>query len=255
MKLELFNNEANKLWRSMSSGAPGHDLQVELDLYKRLLNFFQTGDYFYFIFNIKKLDFDLVSHEVEAVLGYKPGALTTPFFMDIMHPEDRSWFLSFETRTAQFLSQLPIDKLKKYKVRYDFRMKKHDGTYIRVLHQVAVVQHDDLGGIIRTLGVHTDITHLKPEGQPVMSYIGMEGEPSYFNIDVKNDFAESKNVLSRREKEVLILLIEGKLSKQISDILNISKQTVDTHRKNMLFKNNLRTTGELIGKAIKQGWV
>lgn len=61
--------------------------------------------------------------------------------------------------------------------------------------------------------------------------------------------------MSKREKDVLILLIEGKLSKEIGDILHISKQTVDTHRKNMIRKNNLNNTGELIGKAIRSGWV
>jgi DNA-binding CsgD family transcriptional regulator len=143
----------------------------------------------------------------------------------------------------------------KYKVRYDFRIKNKTGSYIRVLHQVAVVEHDNRGGITRTLGVHTDITHLKTDGKPVLSYIGMDGEPSYLDIDVKNKFIKSMETLTRREKQVLTLLIEGKLSKEIAIDLNISKQTVDLHRKNMLRKNNLNTTGELIGNAIKQGWL
>ncbi len=88
-----------------------------------------------------------------------------------------------------------------------------------------------------------------------MSYIGLDGEPSYLDVDVKNPIAESPKILSKREKEILILLIEGKLSKEIGDILNISKQTVDTHRKNMLRRNGLSNTGELIGKAIRMGWV
>ena len=36
---------------------------------------------------------------------------------------------------------------------------------------------------------------------------------------------------------------------------NISKQTVDTHRKNMVHKKHLNNTGELIGKAIRNGWI
>ena len=59
----------------------------------------------------------------------------------------------------------------------------------------------------------------------------------------------------RIEKQILILLIEGKLSKEISGALGISKQTVDTHRKNMLHKKNLSNTSELIGKAIRYGWI
>jgi DNA-binding CsgD family transcriptional regulator len=196
-----------------------------------------------------------VSPQVTALLGYTQAEFTVPLFMDLIHPEDRPWFLTFETKTAEFLSQLPVEKLMSYKVRYDFRFKKKNGDYIRVLHQVAVVEHDEKGGIIRTLGVHTDITHLKPYGKPVLSYIGLNGEPSYQDVDIKNAFIESKEVLTRREKQVLILLIEGKLSKEICLILNISKQTVDTHRKNMLYKNKLNNTGELIAKAIRMGWI
>jgi len=75
------------------------------------------------------------------------------------------------------------------------------------------------------------------------------------NVGLKNNFIESKEGLTQREKQILKLLIEGKLSKEISSILHISKQTVDTHRKNMLRKNNLNNTGELIGKAIRYGWI
>jgi DNA-binding CsgD family transcriptional regulator len=255
MKLELFSNEANKLWTRMSSESVTDSLHIELDLYKKLLNFFQVGDYYYFIFNLKNLGFDLVSPHVETVLGYSLSEFTTSLFMDILHPEDRPWFLAFEKNAAAFLSQLPVNKLMKYKVRYDFRFKKKNGDYMRVLHQVAVVQHDENGGLIRTLGIHTDITHLKKEGKPLLSLIGLEGEPSYLDVDVKNTFIKSEEVLSMREKQVLLLLMEGKLSKEISGDLNISKHTVDTHRKNMLRKNNLKNTSELIVKAIKEGWL
>jgi DNA-binding CsgD family transcriptional regulator len=150
---------------------------------------------------------------------------------------------------------LPIEKLLKYKVRYDIRFRKNNGDYARILYQGILLEHDDKGKFLRTLSVHSDITYLKQEGKPVLSFIGMDGEPSYCDVASKNIFIESKQELTRREKQVLKLLIEGKLSKEISSILKISKQTVDTHRKNMLHKNNLSSTGELIGKAIKNGWI
>jgi PAS domain-containing protein len=177
MNLQKFNNETFKVWRQISSEVEGESLKLELELYKKLLNFFQVGDYYYFIFNIANIEFDLVSPEIEKVLGYPASEVTIEFFMDRIHPDDRPYFLNFEMRTVEFLSGLPIDKLMKYKVRYDFRLKKKNGEYFRVLHQVAVMEHDSAGRLIRTLGTHTDITHLKPTGTPVMSYIGMDGEP------------------------------------------------------------------------------
>ena len=143
----------------------------------------------------------------------------------------------------------------KYKVRYDYRVKKNDGGFIRILHQSTIIEHDQNGGIIRTLGVHTDITHLKAKGKPVLSFIGLDGEPSYIDVDVDKIFTISNEILSKREKQILLLIMEGSLSKEISELLHISKQTVDTHRNNMLIKTKAKNTSELITKAIKQGWV
>jgi len=52
--------------------------------------------------------------------------------------------------------------------------------------------------------------------------------------------------ISRQEKELIKLIIAGKTSKEIAVILNISKNTVDTHRKNIHKKLALSNTGNLI---------
>ena len=143
----------------------------------------------------------------------------------------------------------------KYKIRYDVRYRKMNGEYVRILYQGILLEHDENGRFLRSLGSHTDITYLKQEGVPALSFIGMDGEPSYHDIDLNNIYVESREDLTRREKQVLRLLMEGRLSKEISQILNISKQTVDTHRKNMLCKKKLNNTSELVGKAIRYGWI
>ena len=40
-------------------------------------------------------------------------------------------------------------------------------------------------------------------------------------------------LLTRREKEIIVLLVGGKNSSEISDILNITRLTVNTHRRNI----------------------
>jgi len=56
--------------------------------------------------------------------------------------------------------------------------------------------------------------------------------------------------LSKREKEVLALIIKGFTSKEIAVKLFISKTTVDTHRQNILSKTGARTTTELIALVL-----
>ncbi len=56
-------------------------------------------------------------------------------------------------------------------------------------------------------------------------------------------------LLTRREKEVLILIAEGLTNHEIADKLFISTTTVDTHRKNLLAKFNVKNTATLIRMA------
>jgi len=53
-------------------------------------------------------------------------------------------------------------------------------------------------------------------------------------------------LLTIREKEVLVTLASGKITKEIAEALNISNHTVEQHKKNIRKKLNLTTVGELI---------
>ena len=61
--------------------------------------------------------------------------------------------------------------------------------------------------------------------------------------------------LTRREKEVLKLIAEGKTSKEIADLFYISARTVQHHRANLMSKLKIKTTAELVKYAIKKGLV
>ena len=52
--------------------------------------------------------------------------------------------------------------------------------------------------------------------------------------------------LTRREKEVLALIVEEYTTQEIADKLFISLNTVETHRKNLLHKLNVRNTAGLV---------
>ena len=254
MNFAIFD-EANKIWQRIAKDASEDELKFSLEIHKKLLNFFQVGDYYYYIFNVKQSVFELISNEITSVLGYHPNEVDVPFFLSNIHPEDQPWFLNFENKVKEFFSTLSFQQIPNYKVRYDYRIKTKTGDYIRILQQVVTIQFDKNKGLQRTLGVHTDITHIKQDGLPVLSFIGLNGEPSYIGVDVKKIFSFSTIQLTRREQEVLSLLIEGKRSDDISKQLFISKLTVDTHRRNLLKKTNTSNTVALISSAVKKGLV
>lgn len=61
--------------------------------------------------------------------------------------------------------------------------------------------------------------------------------------------------LTVREREILKLVAEGKSSKEISTLLNISIRTVEHHRATIMEKLNLKNMAGLIKYAIKKGYI
>lgn len=63
--------------------------------------------------------------------------------------------------------------------------------------------------------------------------------------------ASNTILLTGREKEVLELIAEGLTNNEIASRLFVSSTTVDTHRKNLLAKFNVKNTAALIRMAVQ----
>ncbi|MBN2719511.1 MAG: response regulator transcription factor [Proteobacteria bacterium] len=61
------------------------------------------------------------------------------------------------------------------------------------------------------------------------------------------------NILSPREREVLQLVVEGKTSKEIARVINISNKTVDTYRYRIMNKLGVGDLAGLVRFAIRNG--
>jgi two-component system, LuxR family, response regulator FixJ len=59
-------------------------------------------------------------------------------------------------------------------------------------------------------------------------------------------FALSCMKLTRRESEILHLIVDGKLNKQISSLLKVSVSTVEMHRANIMKKMEAKSLAKLI---------
>jgi DNA-binding NarL/FixJ family response regulator len=65
----------------------------------------------------------------------------------------------------------------------------------------------------------------------------------------------SVSALTLREREVVQLIAEGKINKQVAEQLKISIKTVETHRATAMQKLKLRTTAELVRYAVRNNIV
>jgi two-component system response regulator DegU len=61
--------------------------------------------------------------------------------------------------------------------------------------------------------------------------------------------------LSRREKEILRMVVDGKQNKQIADILDKSIRTIETHRFNIMKKLEVNNAIDMVNKAMKENLV
>ena len=89
------------------------------------------------------------------------------------------------------------------------------------------------------------ITHCAIEEEILMPALAME----------RNGQGCADNVLSEREREVLVQIAKGLSNKEIADALCLSTHTVITHRKNIAAKLNIHSTAGLTIYAIANGLV
>lgn len=74
-------------------------------------------------------------------------------------------------------------------------------------------------------------------------------------LEKKEKSKVTENLLSKRELEILKLFAEGKVSREISEILFISIKTVGTHKQHILKKLNLKTNADMVKYALKEGLI
>jgi DNA-binding NarL/FixJ family response regulator len=65
----------------------------------------------------------------------------------------------------------------------------------------------------------------------------------------------SWEVLTRREREVIKLIAEGKRTKEIAVYLSLSPKTIEKHRTNLMRKLDLHNVSEVTVYAIRNGFV
>ncbi|NOZ47697.1 MAG: response regulator transcription factor [Chlorobi bacterium] len=74
-----------------------------------------------------------------------------------------------------------------------------------------------------------------------------------YTNNIKADNVNENDLLSKRETEVIKLIADGLSFKEIANKLFISTRTVETHKKNILEKLELKSTIDLVKYAILNG--
>ena len=133
---------------------------------------------------------------------------------------------------------------------------------------VMLSMHSDEGYVLRALKAGAKAYLLKDSAEADLAQAirAAAAEKSFFSPAVgkvlledymrklqRTGAEDSYELLSPREREILQLVAEGKSSKEIAALLNLSVYTVETHRAHVMQKLNLRGIPELILYAVRKG--
>ena len=169
----------------------------------------------------------------------------------------RLLFLRFKERMTQYLQktsdfneELPDDLLHDLK---NILIKHLSKAYNQNLIYAVVFSVHSLE---KDLAAHNRLRNkvLRPKLNELDS-TGIRQLQHIITTDHQHQQNDSERLLTNRETEILKLIVQGLLNKEIADQLNISHNTVLTHRKNIISKTGIKTVSGLTFYCIRNGLI
>ena len=221
---------------------------------KRLIDLDQYLPYsstFFCITNTQSLEFEYISKNFKACLGLDSNLLEKGgmrYFWSRLHPDDLEIWIKALNELMEFtLGKISKDNRQNANYTWNYRFKNAAGVYVNLIQNTTPLAFDSHGkpiiGLAHYTVLHSDIK-MDISASAKLLNENNEYETIYFNNFGQKILGSG---ISNRERDVVRFLILDLSSKEISKKLNISSHTVDTHRRNILKKLNVSSTGELIG--------
>ena len=208
------------------------------------------------VFDMYKREHLFFSPNFGTLLGYKPDDLPikeSSFWDAKIHPEDFIALTQNGISLLKLFYQFSTDEKVNYKLINEYRMLNAENSYVRVIEQHQGLEVDKDGNIWLTVS----IIDLSPDQDTSKGFRSLLHNFRTGNIiPFRDDARETGPVefnLSKREIQILKLVKEGYLSKEISTNLNISLHTVNTHRQRVLEKLGANNSMEAVIYASRLG--
>lgn len=163
-----------------------------------------------------------------------------------LHPEDLVEKRMLEYEFLTFVDSLPSDRKLFCKATCRIRVRDRHDRYIILDNSTQIIRLASNGNFWLILCCY----NLSPDREEHHGIAPRIIDNSTGHITELSFDARRRRLLTDREKQILCLIRDGKLSKQISDILGISVHTVNRHRQNILEKLDVATSAQAVTAAI-----
>lgn len=218
---------------------------VELDAY---LPYSST---FFCVTNTQDLTFEYVSKNMFSCLGLNKELFEKEgmrYFWSRMHPEDLDlWLQALNELMIFTLKEIKLEDRSKMNYTWNYRVKNAKDQYVNIIQNTTPLAFDKDEKPIIGLA-HYTVMDSNIKMQVCASAKLLNNKDEYETVFF-NNYSQKllSNGITNRERDIIRLLVLNNSSKIIADKLSISPNTVDTHRRNILKKLSISSTGELIG--------
>jgi DNA-binding CsgD family transcriptional regulator len=209
------------------------------------------------IFNLHKNEHVFYSPNFCTLLGYKFKEIEEKgqnFLDEKIHPDDYIELTKNGISILKLFFRFSDDEKTNYKLLHEYRILNCDDKYTRVIEQHQVLELDPFGNIWLILSI-IDISPNQDINEGLKSQLlnFRTGKIISFQQENTINQDEIKISLTQREIQILQMVKNGLLSKEISGNLSISVHTVNTHRQRVLEKLGANNSMEAIIFASKLG--
>lgn len=200
-------------------------------------------------FDYRNLNLAFFTGNVEKLTGYpelmfRNKGMETSFTM--IHPDDRPELFRFQKIVFDAFHELSIPERHSFEFSYTTRwVHRTSQDVIWMTSKVRPYVIDESGNFIMDLHIIVQLFTPPKSKNYDWSYTYSKADGTRIFVS-KNSPVDKAVNLTSKEREIVDLILEGKESKEISLILNITINTVATHRKNLLRKLGARNVGEMV---------
>lgn len=252
------NREKRKILQEIYSDHKLQEADLDytiVDAYKADLDrLAQMSGRSFFIVDLHAFKYIYTSENFKAIFGYLPVGADDTLVDDQLldskiHPDDFFEYKKNLLRVGRFLMQKPKEERPDYKHIFELRIRNIQGQYVRVSWERHSLQTDRRGNLWLMLGVIHVLSDQQGAAKLKSFFVNQKtGERIPFDCAREPQFE-----LSVREKEVLGLIQQGLLSKEIAAKLSISVNTINIHRQNILRKMQVNNSLEAVDRGRKSG--
>ncbi len=175
------------------------------------------------------------------------------YFSSAFHPEDLEYVLSATTLTKEIYfnaSEVSRNNLK-FNIYTRYKNKNNEYRWVILQSHFYVNKYQEIESV---LYMFYDLSHISVTSVPLLTVTNYNNNTLeyYKHIEDKIQKIDVKiPTITKREKEILKLMIQGFNSPEISQKLSISYTTVENHRQNLRRKTETRTSSELVAFVLK----